>query len=76
MISPSNASKFASSVASEARPESLGRLSFAVGPVHDSMTDDEAETQFLRVMQSQGGQEHDLEEANPEVKESRVGTSG
>ena len=68
-ISPSNASKFAGPVASEARSATLGHISFAVGPVH-SATDDEAEPQRL---QSQGGQERGLEEIILEAKESRIG---
>ena len=56
-ISPSNASRLAGPVASEARPATLGHLSFAVGPVH-SATDNEAESQRSRALQSQGGQEH------------------
>lgn len=59
-ISPSNASKLAAPVASDARPPTAGHLSFAVGrpgPVH-STTDDEAQAQLSRAFQSQGGLEH------------------
>ena len=56
-INPLNANNPGGPVASEARPENLGRLSFAVGPVH-STTDDETESQLSRVFRSQGGQEH------------------
>ena len=72
-ISPSNASKFAGPVGSEARPATLGHLSFAVEPIHSTM-DSEAGSQRSRALQSQGGHEHDLE-AILEVKESQVGTS-
>ena len=71
-MSPSNASKFAGPV-SEARPATLGDLSFAVEPIH-STTDYEAESQLSRTLQSQGGQEHGLE-VILELKESQVGTS-
>ena len=74
-ISPSNASKLAAPVASEARPATLGHFSFVVGPVHPT-TSGEAESQLSRGLQSQGGQEHGLEEITLEVKESQVGTSG
>jgi len=74
-ISPSNASKFVGPVASNARPAALGHLSFPVGPVH-STTDDEAESQRSHALQSQGGQEHGLEEVILEIKEGQVGTSG
>ena len=60
-ISPSITSKLARPMASEAYPATLGRLSFAVGPVH-STTDDEAESQRSRALQSQGGREHNLDE--------------
>jgi len=75
-INPSNASKLARPVGSEARPATPGHLSFAVGPVH-STTDNEAESQRLRALQSQGAQEHGLEEGVIlEVKESQeVSTS-
>jgi len=68
-ISPSNAGRLAAPVASEVRPASLGHLPFAVGPVH-STTDNEAESQRSRALESQGGQEHGLEEVILEVKES------
>jgi len=51
-IGPSNGP-----VASEVGSASLGRLSFAVGPVHSTM-DDEAESQRSRTLQSKSGQEH------------------
>ena len=72
-ISPTNASKLAPPVPSEARLANLGHLSSAVGPVR-STTDDEAESQRSRALQSQGGQEHGLE-VILEVKESQVGTT-
>ena len=65
-FSPSNESKLAGPVASEARPATLGHRPFAVGPVH-STTDDEAESQRSHALQSQGGEEHGLEEVIPEV---------
>ena len=74
-ISPSNASKLAGPVASEARPATLGHLSFAIGPV-DSSTDNEAESQRSRALQSQGVQEYDLEGAIIGVNGSHAGTSG
>jgi len=75
-ISPSNASKVAAApVGSEARPATPGHLSFAGEPVH-STTDNEAESQRSRALQSQGGQEHGLEEVILEVKESQDGTKG
>ena len=73
-ISPSNTRKLAGPVASEARPATLGHLSFAVGPVY-STTDNEAESQGSRTLQSQGGQEYGLE-VILEMKESQVGASG
>ena len=42
-----NRSKPAGPVAFEARPTTIGHLSFAVGPVH-SATDNEAESQYSR----------------------------
>jgi len=75
-ISSSNAGRLAAPVASEARPVAPGHLSFAAGPVH-STTDNEAESQQSHALQSQGAQEHGLEEgAILEIKESQVGTSG
>ena len=71
-ISPSNASKLRGPVASEARPATFGHLSFAAGPVH-STTDDEAESQCSRALQSQGGQEYGIEEVILEVQERQVG---
>ena len=73
-IGPPNASQLAGPVASEARPATLGHLSFAVGPVHT--TDDEAESQRSCVLQSQGGQEHGLQDVILEVKENQVRASG
>jgi len=55
--SPSNASKLAGPPASEARPATLGHLSFAAGSVH-SMMDNEVESQYSCALWSQGGQEH------------------
>ena len=59
-ISPSNASRLVDPVTSETRPATLGHLSFAVGSVH-STTDNETESQCSHALQSQSGQEHDLE---------------
>ena len=75
-ICPSNANRFTSLVASEARPATLRQLSFAVGPIH-SRTDNEAESQRSRASHRQGGQEHGLEKIIIEVEESgnQVGTS-
>ena len=74
-ISPSNASRLAGPVTSAARSATLGRLSFAVGIAHSS-TDNEAEIQPSRALQSQGGQEYDLEEVLLEENKSHAGTSG
>ena len=74
-ISPSNASRIAGPVASAARPAQLGRLSFAVGTVHSS-TDNEAEIQPSRALQSQGGQAYDLDGVIVEENRSHAGTSG
>ena len=71
-INQSNASNLAGPVSSEARPATLGHLSFAAGPV----TDNEAESQRSRALQSQGGQEYSLEEVILEVQESHAGSSG
>ena len=68
-ISPSNAIKFAGPVASEARPATLGHLSFAPGPI-DTMVDNEPEYQRPRALQSKGGKGHGVEEAILEVRES------
>jgi len=76
-INPSDAGKLVAPVGSdtsEARPATSGHLSFAVGSVH-STTDNETESQRSRALQSQGGQEHGLEEVILEVTESQ-GTSG
>ena len=60
-ISSSNASGYMGPMASEARPATLGRrVPFAVGLSHKT-TDDEAESQRSRTLQSQGGQGHGLE---------------
>ena len=72
-ISPSNESRLAGPVASAARPATLGCLSFAVGIVHSS-TDSEADAQHPRALQSQGGQEYDLEEVILEENKSHAGT--
>ena len=45
-ISPSNASKLAGTVASEARLATLGHLSFAVGPIHTMMDNEAALTRI------------------------------
>jgi len=74
-ISPSNASKFAGPVVSEARQGTLGHLSFAIGSGY-STTDNEAESQPSRTLQSQRGHEHGLEEVILEVKESQRNISG
>ena len=75
-INLSNTSgKLGAPVGSEALPGTLGRISFAIGPVH-SKTDDEAESQRSRVFQSQGGQENRPEQVILEVKESHVGLVG
>ena len=66
--SPSNASGPMGPVASQARSTTSGRLSFAVGPGH-STTDSEVESQRSRALQSQGGEEHGLEEVILELKE-------
>ena len=73
-IGTSNASKLAGPMLSELRPATLGHLSFALRPVH-STTDDEAESQRSHALQSQGEQEHDLDEVILEVKERQAGTS-
>ena len=54
-ISPSNASKFAAPVASEARPSTLRHLSFAAGPVHTT-TDNKAKSRRSHALCRQGGQ--------------------
>jgi len=71
---PSNAIKLAGLVASEPRSATLGHLSFAVGPVH-STTDDKAESQRSRALQTQARQEHALEAVILEVKESQVSSA-
>ena len=58
-ISSSNPSRFSSLVASGA---TLGPLSLAVGPAH-STTNNEAESQCSRTLQSQCKLEHGLEES-------------
>ena len=72
-ISPSNASKLAGPMTSEARPATLGHLSFAGGQVY-STTDNETESQRSGAIRSRGGQEYGLEDIL-EVKEDQVGTS-
>ena len=67
-IGLSNIGQPAGPVTYETRPTSLGPLSFVDGPVH-SMTDSEMESQRLRAFQSQGVQDHALEEDILEVKE-------
>jgi hypothetical protein len=75
-ISPSNASQLAAPEASEVGPGPLGHLSVAVEPIYGT-TDNQAESQRSCALQSQGGQEHGLEEIILEVKESLpIGTSG
>jgi len=76
-ISPSIDDRLAGPVASEARPATLGHLSFAVGPVHTTRNN-EAESQRSHALWSQGGQEQleGVEEVILEVNESQVGTSG
>jgi len=69
-IDPSNASKSAGPVASEVRPASLGPLSFAVGPVY-STTDNEAESQSSRTLQSQSRQKCGPEEVITELNSER-----
>ena len=59
---------------SEARPATVGHLSFAVEPVH-STADNEAESQLSHTLRSQGEEGHGLEEVILEVKESQVGAS-
>ena len=66
-ISPSNACKFVSPVASEACPATLGRLSYEVGPVHNTVME-VAESQRSRALQSHGGPGHGLDEDILEVK--------
>ena len=73
-ISPSNAGRLGGPVASDARPATLGHLSFALGPVH-STTYNETESQHSRALRSQGGKEYSLEEVVLEEKQSQVGTS-
>ena len=50
-ISSSNTGRIPGPVGSEARPATLGHLSFAVGPVY-STGDNEAESQPSRALQS------------------------
>ena len=73
-VSSSNASNNARPVASEARPATLGHLSFAVGSTY-STTDSESESQRPRVSQSQDGPEYRLEKVTLEIR-SQIGTSG
>ena len=60
-ISQSNTSKIEGPVASETLPATLGHLSFEVGSVNDSTTDNKTESQRRGALESQGWQEHDLE---------------
>ena len=71
-IGPSNARKFTAPVASEARPTTLGRLRYVVRPVHNTMIDNEAESQRSRALRSHGGPEHGLDEDILEVKDGLV----
>ena len=57
-ISPSNTSK----LMGPSRPATLGHPPYVVGPVRDTMRDNEAESQHSRALQSHGGQEHGLYE--------------
>ena len=70
-INPSNASKLVVPRASEACTATLGHLSMAVGPVY-STTDNNAESQGSRALQSQGGQEYNLEGVILKVNESHA----
>ena len=54
-IGPSNASKLMGPVATEARPATLERLPYVIGPVHNTIMDNEAESQHSRALQSHGG---------------------
>ena len=56
-ISPLNTSRLVRPMASEARPATLGHLSLTVRPPH-SMTDNEAESQLSRALQSHAGREY------------------
>jgi len=71
----SNASEFTGPVASETYAETSRRLSFAVGSVHSTTTGNEAESQRLPMLRSQGGYEHGLGEVILDIKGSQVGTS-
>ena len=68
-ISPSIAIKFAGPVASEARPATLGPLSFAPGPI-DTRVDNESEYQRSRALESKCGEGDDVEEDILEVREN------
>ena len=74
-ISPSIAIRLKGPTASQARPATSGRFSFAVGPVYNTMTY-ELESQPSRTVQNPGGQEHGLKEVVLEEKESQGGTIG
>ena len=65
----SDVSNFAGSTTFEARPATLGHLSFADGTTYSTM-DSESESQRPRVSQSQDGQEYCLEKDILEIKES------
>ena len=70
-ISPLNASQLAGPVVSEARShlQANSPLRCVVRPVHSTM-DDKSGFQCLHALQSQGGQEHSLEEIILKVKKS------
>jgi len=75
-IGPSNASKFAGAVSSEARGATSGHLSFPVEQIRTTM---DSESVFLhsRALWGRDGQGHGLEKVILEVKESQlVGNSG
>ena len=71
-ISLSKTIKFMGPVASEARSETLGRLTYVVDPVHNTMMDNEAGSQRSRALQSHGRPEHVLDADILEVKDSLV----
>ena len=70
-ISPSDASRLARPVTPEDRPATIRHPSFVVGTTN---SDNDAESQHSRALQSHEGQVHDLEDIL-EVKESQVGTN-
>ena len=69
-INPSNTTKLAGPMASEARPATLGHFSRVIGLVQ-SITDGEAESQRSRRLQSKGRQKRGLE-VFIEIEESQV----